>query len=209
MQAHDRAADGRAHQLHLVLAPLVNGELDQPRPQAKRLRRRRAAILELDSLGQRSQGLLARLALQFRLVDLLHLVARMRQPVGQIAVVGEKKRPGRVGVEPSHRYHPRLTRHQLDDSGPTLRISRGRHHTRGLVQQQIGELLLHDRLSVHFDAIASGDEGVELPGLAVHRYATILDQLVGAAPRGNTGTGEIGVQAHALRILALSVFARD
>ena len=69
------------------------------------------------------------------------------------------------------------------------------------MQQDVGERLLGDGLAVDLDEVASLDERVQLPGLAVHEHAAGLDQLVGLAPRGDAGASEIGVQAHA-RILA-------
>ncbi len=52
VQAHDGVADRLAHPLHLVLAALVQRQLDPGRAQAANFGRRRAAILQLDALGQ-------------------------------------------------------------------------------------------------------------------------------------------------------------
>ena len=57
--------------------------------------------------GERSRP---RLALDLGHVDLVHLVARMREPVGELAVVREQERTGRVGVEPPDRDDARLVR---------------------------------------------------------------------------------------------------
>ena len=53
-------------------------------------------------LARRSRPVV-RHALHARLVDLLDLVARMRQARGQLAVVGEHQQPFRVVVEPPDR----------------------------------------------------------------------------------------------------------
>ena len=45
----------------------------------------------------------ARVALDLGLVRLLDAVARMREPVRELAVVREQERAGRVGVEPADR----------------------------------------------------------------------------------------------------------
>ena len=43
--------------------------------------RRRAAVVELDALGEAAQRFVRRFALDLGLVDLLDLVARVREPV--------------------------------------------------------------------------------------------------------------------------------
>ena len=52
---------------------------------------------------------------QPRPVGRRHLVARVGEPVGELAVVGEQDQPGRVGVEPADRIEPPLRVDQLDD----------------------------------------------------------------------------------------------
>jgi uncharacterized protein with GYD domain len=64
------------------------------------------------------------------------------------------------------------------------------------VEQQVRKPLLRDLAPVDLDAIAAFDERVQLSGLAVHRHAAGLDQLVGLAPRRDAGPGEEGVQTH-------------
>ena len=67
-----------------------------------------------------------------------------------------------------------------------------------LVQQHVGEPLLLDRLSVDLDAVAGTDEGVQLSGLAVDGHAPRLDQVIGLAPRGDSGPRQVRVQTHAV-----------
>ena len=62
---------------------------------------RRGAVVELDAALERSQRLVRRLALDLGLVDLLHLVARVRETVRELAVVREQERAGRVRVQPA------------------------------------------------------------------------------------------------------------
>ena len=84
MQAEDRVPDGLEHPLHLVLAALVHRELDERRAEQAGTRGRGRAVVELDTAGQPAQRLLRRLALDLGLVDLVDLVARVCEPVGEL-----------------------------------------------------------------------------------------------------------------------------
>ena len=101
-------ADRLEHPLHLVLAAFVDRELDAGRPEPADAGRRGAAVVELDPGRERGERLVRGLALDLGLVDLVHLVARVREPVRELAVVREQERPGRVRVEPADREDARL-----------------------------------------------------------------------------------------------------
>ena len=62
-------------------------------------------------------------ALDLGLVDLLDAVARVREPVRELAVVREQERAGRVGVEPADRDDARLVRDEVDDGAAALRVA--------------------------------------------------------------------------------------
>ena len=142
------------------------------------------------------QRLVGRIALDLGDVDLVDLVARVREPVGELAVVGEQEHTGRVGVEPADRDDARRMVDEVDDRRPAARVARRRDDPGRLVQEHVGELLLRERLPVELDPVTRRDERVQLPGLAVDRDAAGLDQLVGTAPGGDAGAGEPGIQAH-------------
>ena len=120
-----------------------------------RLRRRGAAVLELDAVRECVQRLLARLAVDLRDVDLLDAVARVRETVCERAVVRHDERAGRVGVEAADRDDVRLARDEVDDGLAALRVARGRDDAGGLVQEQVGEPLLRDRAAVDLDLVAA------------------------------------------------------
>ena len=69
------------------------------------------------------ERVVGRVALDLGLVDLLDLVARMREPVRELAVVREQERAGRVGVEAADGHDPRGMVDELDDgaAGPAGR----------------------------------------------------------------------------------------
>ena len=96
-------ADRREHALDLVLAAFVHRQLDAVRAEAARAGGRGRAVVELDAVAEPLERLVGRLALDLGLVDLLDLVARMGEPVRELAVVREQERAGGIGVEPADR----------------------------------------------------------------------------------------------------------
>src|ERR687892_480470 len=71
-------ADRLEHALDLMLATLVQRELDEPRHKQARLGRSRAAVSELDALAERCERLRVGRALDLGLVHLPDAVARVR-----------------------------------------------------------------------------------------------------------------------------------
>ena len=65
-----------------------------------------------------------------------------------------------------------------------------------LVEEHVAEPLGADRRGRRPGRRRRPDERVELAASAVDRHAPRLDQLVGAAPRGDAGPREVGVQSH-------------
>jgi hypothetical protein len=175
-------ADRGQHPLDLVLAALVDRELYPVRPEAADACRRAPPVVELNARAKPLERVVGRLSLDLGLVDLLHLVAGMGEPVREVAVIGEQERSGRVGVEAADRNDARRVLDELDHSRPALGIAGGRDHAGGLVQEHVGERLELDRPAVDLDAVSGGDEGIELPRLAVDENPAGLDQLVGLAP---------------------------
>ncbi len=196
VQADDRVPDRGEHALHLVRATLVQHELDAAWTEPAGAGRRGAAVVELDALAEPAERLVVRVALDLCLVGLLDAVARMGEPVREAAVVGQQERPGRVCVETPDGHDARLARDELDDGRPASRVAGGRHDARRLVEEHVREPLPRDLASVDLDTVGRDDEGVQLPRLAVDADAAGLDQLVGAATRGDAGPGEVSVESH-------------
>jgi hypothetical protein len=80
---------GREHALDLVLAALVDRELDRVRAEEPGFGRCGRAVVEVDPFTEALERFLRRLALDLGLVDLRDLVARVREPVRELAVVRE------------------------------------------------------------------------------------------------------------------------
>jgi uncharacterized protein with GYD domain len=196
MEPDHRVADRGQHPLDLVLAALVDRELDPARPEPADARGRSRTVVQLDARAKPLERVVGGLALDLGLVDLLDLVARMREPVRELAVVGEQERSGRVGVQPPDGDDPRGMLDELDDGGPALWVAGGGDHARGLVEEHVGERLELDSPPVELDPVPGGDEGIELPRLAVDADAAGLDQLVGLAAGGDPGAREVGIEPH-------------
>ena len=74
-------------------------------------RGRGGAVLQLDAAAQRPQRAIADgTAAERRAVGLRHFKARVRQPVGELAVVGEQDQPTRVGVQAPDRVQAQAAR---------------------------------------------------------------------------------------------------
>ena len=154
VQPADAVADRLAHPAHLAVAALVQDELEAGCAEAADAGRRRHAVLQLDTLGQRAQRLVVRLLPGLDLVDLLDAVARVGEPVRERAVVRQEQRTGRVDVEPADGHDARSVLDEIDDGGAPLRVAGGRDDARRLVQEHVRELLLCDRLPVDLDRVA-------------------------------------------------------
>ena len=153
--------DRLAHPPHLAVAALVDRRARSIRPR-RPIRRTRAGAVSPSSsrtpVAQRSQRRLAnRPAADARPVGLGHLVARMGQQVGELAVVGQQDQPAAVGVQAPDRIQAR------DPSPGTARRRSGGHGCRARSRRRRAAcctayttLLLgpRQRASVELDAVA-------------------------------------------------------
>ena len=138
-------ADLRAHPLDLALAALAQRDLQDAGLELAHLGRRGHAVVELDALAQRAQRLLGHrdaAAADVGDVDLRDLVARVREAVGEVAVVGQQDQAGGVGVEAADRVEPRAGRvDELDDGRAAVGVLGGRDDAARLVDQPDRALL--------------------------------------------------------------------
>ena len=75
--------------------------------------------------------------------------------MSQIPVVRKDERSRRVRVETSDRHDARVGRDQLHHGATALGITRGRHDSCGLVQEQVCEALESNALAVDLDDVVS------------------------------------------------------
>ena len=107
LERPDGVPDGLAHAPDLALAALVDAQLEDVRAQPAHVGRGGAPVVELDALAQRPQRAVADRPAATRATYVLRdLEARVREPVGQVAVVGEQDQAGRVGVQAPDRVQP-------------------------------------------------------------------------------------------------------
>ena len=154
---------------------------DDPRPLGADL-----AVGQPDAFGQLGQHLGVGQAGHERAIELLHAVAGMRQPVGQVAVVGQDHQPGAILVEPADGVDPLGNLgEQVDDARTARRVEVGRNVALGLVDGVIDHRLELDRLAVDRDPGSRGiDPRAELADdLAVDGDAPLEDELLTAAAR--------------------------
>ena len=148
----------------------------------------------LRSAGSRTGGVA-----HDRAVGLGHLEARVREAVGELAVVGEQDQPGGVGVEAPDRVEAAVGLDEVDDGRAAVGVVRGRDDARGLVEDVDRALVLGgaDRLAVDRDRVAAVDVARRVADdLAADGHAPVEDQLLGGAARGDPGVGEVLGEPH-------------
>src|SRR5688572_1121998 len=81
MQAADGMTDRLAHPPDLTLSPLVEDELEPRGTESPHRGRRGRTVIQLDALGEPPERLSGRTPFHLCLVHLVHLVARVSEPV--------------------------------------------------------------------------------------------------------------------------------
>jgi len=125
-------------------------------------------------------------------VFLFYFVARMRQALRQIAVVGENEESFGLGIEPADIEEAReLGRQEIEDGVVRVGIGARRNETGRFVKDNIKPAFTANQLVPDFDVIAlrrlRAEIGADTP---VDCDAAIGDELVAMPPRTNPGGGE-------------------
>ena len=131
-------------------------------------------------------------------VDLFHAVPRMREAVGQLAVVGHQDQAFARHVEPADAVGSRgVGRQHVDDPRPAGGIPRRADDALRLVYREVDRLGVWQDFAVDADFLFMRvDADAELGDhLAVDFDAAIEDQLFALASAGNAGGGEHFLQA--------------
>ena len=143
-ELQDGVADRVEHAAYLLVSPLPEHDLEP----GVRLRLVQLldfsrggvrAIVEPDSAPQARDLFLRRHALDLHLVDLPHVVARRRDVVRQLAVVGQNEQPFGVEVESAHGVQtPERLRHEFRDERAAFGVGECREVAARLVEQDVG-----------------------------------------------------------------------
>ena len=131
-------------------------------------------------------------AIKCHFVFFFNFVTRMRQVLGEIAVVGEDEQSFGLRVEPADIEEAReLRRQEIENRVARIGIGACRDETRRFMQDQVELAFAADELVPHLDVIALGRLRAEIGAdAAVDRNASVGDQLVAMPPRTDTGGGE-------------------
>ncbi len=86
-------------------------------------------------------------------VRLRQLVSRMRQTIGQLAVIGKNNDSRRIGVQPAHTEDTLRTMDQIDRLFPALGIAIRADHAPRLIQQKIDLSDRANRFTVYGDNV--------------------------------------------------------
>ena len=187
-------ADRLAHFPHLPIAPFADGDEQQAGADQLDIRELRAAAVDRHAAFESIEIVGVGDAEHSRLVHARHAVARVREPRREIAVVGQEQQALGIEVQPPDGIDVLLdAAQQVDHRWSPLRIRPRCHVAARLVQQDVAVVL------GQFDASAVDPDVVlcriglraELGGrCAVHRDAAVEHQLLGRAPRRDTGLGQ-------------------
>src|SRR5690554_6206349 len=190
-QPLDLVTDSLNHASDLPLAALADHEPASARS-VRHAQHAGRTVLEFDALAQALERPLVERALPAPdAVLLLLAVARMRDPLGECAVVGDQQQPFGIHVEPADRVQSLARRDQAHDGRPAPVVAHGAEHAGRLVEQ-VGypARLPHDGLVVDGDRVVRADGCAQLDALAVHPNAPGPDQLLCLAAAGDARGGQ-------------------
>ena len=92
-------------------------------------------------------------------VNLANLIFRVRQTLGQFAIVGHQDQPFAAAVEPADRKNAFGRRDQIDHPRSALGIAIGGHHADGFVDGKVNQSLRPQQRSVDFDFVVVRVDG--------------------------------------------------
>ena len=156
------------------------------------------SLLEINAFEQLRCFLRIERLLEDHLVFFFHVTRRMRDGLGQIAVVGQKKQPFAFRVEAADMRKVRhVGREQIVERGfAALRLPRG-NDTRRFVQQDMTRARGADHPSAGHDRIPRLDNvGQFANGTSVDAHAAAEDDLLARAARSEPAQREIPVETH-------------
>ena len=167
-QLLDRVPEGRQHVANVAVAALAQLHVEERATgvalQDHQLAAGARALARLlagheDAALQALDVLVVDAAVHHHFVALGHLEARVREAVGECAVVGHEEEARALGVEASHREEPRVRRmlHQVHRERPPLGVAVGAQVALGLEEHHVDVALGRlDAAAIHADVVLGG-----------------------------------------------------
>jgi hypothetical protein len=143
---------------------------------------------QVDTMTQLANRLNTWISRNTDTIRLFNSVTRMRQAIGQIAIVRQHQEPFTEAIEPPDAKKTNIVGYEIYNALPSLGIPVGRDHPRRLVQRQINRTGLSQHNAIQTDLLAVGiDSGPQLSDhLAIHFHATFLDQRLTLPPTADS-----------------------
>lgn len=190
-------ADGLDHSFHLMLTSLMDRDFKPGvalgSADLVNLRRSGEAVFEFDAPFERIDFGVIEHALHFNEIRLRHMVARMEQRLGQVAMIRQQHEPFTIEIQPADREHSHRDPMQVVfHGGAAFGIIERGHDVLGLVQNQVNIRLCGPQMfAVDLDVVAIriNFSAKLLHHVAVNGHPSGHNQFLGLAPRRNPGTG--------------------
>ncbi len=161
------------------------------------------AVVEEHAVLELAEGLVIDPAAHGDVIRLVHLVTRVTQAVGELAVVGQQQESGGVHVQTPDGEETRFRRmlDEIDRARATLGIAVRADHAARLEEHDVDRPLRPHDLPVDDDAVVFGiNPGREVGDeVAVDGDGALLDEGFAGASGGDPGLGKELLQTHAAR----------
>jgi len=137
-------------------------------------------------------------------VFLFDFVARMRQALCEVAVVGEDEEAFGLGIEPADIEEARkLRRQKIEDGVARVGVGAGGNVAGRFVKDEVKTAFTAHEFVADFDVVALRRLRAEVDADAtVDGDAAFSNELVAMPPRTDPGCGEETIQAHATTVAA-------
>ena len=131
-------------------------------------------------------------------IFLLHLVARVGELMGHLAIIGEEQQSLTINIKSAHGVDAGGNIHEIDDRRATLGVINRRDNADRLMEHQIGaRRRLTDRLTINLNHVVieiHPSTGL-LNHTAIHRHTTGSNHAITVATRRDTRASEYLLQA--------------
>ena len=187
---HDACADGFDHTADLAVAPFGESDFEMSVfagvAEPGDLGWARGAIGEFDAGAELLELIVRKDRGGFDQVRLGDMEVRVHDALSKLRVIGEKKQPGCIEVEPADGHDEGVdVFEQVIDGGTAVRILVRGDVASGFVKEKVDGMAALERLAVEADSVALHVD----PVIGILDYAAIDLDLTGVNPSARIGTG--------------------